>query len=111
MKDVILWTAVFGPFVLGLIVLGFALWEAKRTSAEVHGRYAAIDDELTYREDADRSWRRVERMRAAEAFARYDSGHGKTLPSSTSPKWERPRVLRPSSAPDQSGDSRRRGDC
>jgi hypothetical protein len=49
MKDVILWTAVFGPGIFVLGVLGFYVfmcWETNRTPAEVHERYAAIDDEL-----------------------------------------------------------------
>jgi hypothetical protein len=112
MKDVILWTAVFGPFVLGLIVLGFALWEAKRTPAKVHEQYAAIDDELRRAERGPFvcDWN-SEAHRFCGGPGRYDVAHGKTLSRPSGTSGQRPRLLRPSATPDQSGDSRRRGDC
>jgi hypothetical protein len=84
MKDVILWMAVFGPGIL-IVATVFVLGLCKA---------AARGDEQMER-----------------AMADYNSRHGKTLPCATSTQREWARVLRPSSAPDQSGDSRRRGDC
>jgi hypothetical protein len=84
MKDVILWTAVFGPGIL-IVATVFVLGLCKA---------AARGDEQMER-----------------AMADYNSGHGKTLSCATSAGWERPRVLRSATTPDQSGDSRRRGDC
>jgi hypothetical protein len=93
MKDVILWTAVFGPFVLGLIVMGFAVVEQARLPASEHKRYSDMDDALKRQEHA------------------YNVAYGKTLPCAAGESWERSWVLRPPPASDQSGDSRRRGDC
>jgi hypothetical protein len=102
MKDVILWTAVFGPFVLGFAILGFEMWRSYRAPAEFHEHCAMVDDELVREAYIDRDLGR---------WGDYNSRHGQTLPCATSTQREWARVLRPSSAPDQSGDSRRRGDC
>jgi hypothetical protein len=101
MKDVILWTAVFGPGVLivaGVFVLGLC-------------KAAARGDEQMERAARSDHYSGHGSMNLTQREYDYYLAHGKTLPCAPSTFWERPRVLRSSTTPDQSGDSRRRGDC
>jgi hypothetical protein len=93
MRDVILWIAVVGLPAIAIIGTIISVCrELRQMDAEEQRHLAYVDTDLTL-------WRA------------YNTRHGKTLSCTTGEVWERPRLLRPSATSDQSGDSRRRGDC
>jgi hypothetical protein len=96
MKDVILFTAVFGPafiVVAGVFVLGLCKAAARgdrqmeRAMADYHEHCSAVDDDLT---------------RLAHA---YNSRHGKTFPRARGAHSGREGLLQPSATPDQQSDT------